>query len=155
RKGLSPLAEVAKTIAESLRPFEGPMLPVLARAVRDLTGVRVPPDAWNLSDLPPYLRFYFRVTDRGKPLAEALDLVDLRDRAAAVAREAWGRRARPSWAREGLTSWSFEALPEHVTVEIDGHRLFAYPALVDTESSVALRPLPSLAAAAEATRAGL
>jgi ATP-dependent helicase HrpA len=155
RKGITPLAEVAKTLSESLRSFEGPMLPALARAVHDLTGVRVPPDAWRTDDLPPHLRYYYRVSDRAQILAEGRDLGALQDRLAAAAREAWARLPRPAWAREGLTSWSFEALPEHVTVEIDGEPMHAYPALIDAENSVALRPLPSPRAAAEATRAGL
>ena len=102
RKGLVPVPEVARTLAENLRPFDGRMLPALARAVHDLTGVRVPPDAWSLADLPPYLRFYYRVTDGDRPLAEGRHLDDLKDRLAALAREAWARLPRQSWARGGL-----------------------------------------------------
>jgi ATP-dependent helicase HrpA len=172
RKCLVPVPDLARTLAENLRPFEGPshggaasgptplapaepMLDVLSRAVLDLTGVRVPSAAWDLAGLPPYLRFYFRVVDGEREVGEGRDLADLQARLSAVAREAWGRLPRPAWAREGLTSWSFDALPESVPVEIDGRRLLAYPALVDGESSVALRLLASPAAAEEATRAGL
>jgi ATP-dependent helicase HrpA len=155
RKGLVPVPEVARTVAESLRPFEGPMLASLARAVFDLTGVRVPPEAWDLRSLPPYLRFWFRVVDGDRAVAEGRDLAELRERFGAVARGVWQKLPRQSWEREGLTGWTFEALPEQVSVEMAGQRLFAYPALCDTETAVALRPLPSRAAADEATRAGL
>jgi ATP-dependent helicase HrpA len=155
RKAIAPLAEVAKELALGLRPFEGPMLPALSRAVQDLTGARVPADAWCLADLPPYLRFFFRVVDGDRAVGESRELRELQERFGGRAREAWGRQARASWEREGLTGWSFDALPEHVAVEIDGQKLLAYPALCDTETSVALRGLPSRAAADEATRAGL
>jgi ATP-dependent helicase HrpA len=155
RKQLVPLPDVIKEVAAGVRPFEGPMLATLARAVFDLTGVRIPPDAWDASDLPPHLSFYFRVKDGERVLGEGRDLTDLKDRFAAVAREAWSRLPRQSWEREGLTSWAFDALPEQATVEIDGVRMFAYPALVDADSAVAVRALSSRAAADEATRKGL
>jgi ATP-dependent helicase HrpA len=155
RKTLVPLPEVARTLAESLRPFAGPMLPVLARAVHDLTGVRVPPDAWDLAGLPPHLRFHFRVVDGGRVLGEGRDLAVLKERFAGLAREVWSTLPRASWEREGLKAWAFDALPLEVPVELAGQRLLAYPALVDAETSVAVRPLPSRAAADDATRAGL
>jgi ATP-dependent helicase HrpA len=155
RKALGPLPDLAATLAQSLRPFEGPILPVLGRAILDLTGVRVAPDAWNPRDLPPYLGFYFRVVEGDRPLGEGRDLGDLQDRLRARAQEAWQRGAGASWAREGLTSWSFDALPERVPMEIGGASLLAYPALIDAATSVALRPLASRAAADEATRGGL
>jgi ATP-dependent helicase HrpA len=155
RKALVPVPEMAGEIARSLRPFEGPMLPVLGQAIHDLTGVRVPPDAWNLDDLPPYLRFSFRVVDGGRVIGQGRDLGELKERFAARAREAWAALPKTSWEREGLTGFTFDTLPEQVQVEIGGQRLFAYPALVDAETAVALRPLPSRAAADEATRGGL
>ena len=155
RKAIAPLADVARELALGLRPFEAPMLPALSGAVYDLTGARVPRDAWSLTDLPPYLRFYFRVVDGERVVGEGRDLAQLQERFTGRAREAWGRLARASWEREGLTGWSFDALPEHVAVDIGGQRLLAYPALCDAETSVALRALPSRAAAEEATRGGL
>jgi len=155
RKGLVPLPDLVRTLAANLRPFQGAMLPALTRAIHDLTGIRVPPDAWNLADLPPYLRFYYRVTDGDRSAGAGRDLVDLQDRLGGPARAAFAKLARAGWEREGLKAWTFEALPEQVPMELGGSRLLAYPALVDTETAVALRPLPSRAAADVATRAGL
>ncbi len=155
RKSLAPLPDLARTLAENVRPFDGPMIPALTRAIHDLTGVRVPPDAWDRSDLPPYLRTTFRVTDGDRVVGQGKDLADLQDRLAVAARQAWSALPRASWEREGLRAWSFETLPAEAPVEIAGRKLLAYPALVDTDTGVSLRPLPSRAAADEATRAGL
>jgi ATP-dependent helicase HrpA len=156
RKALFPLRDLARDLAEGLRPFQGPLLPALAQAVFDRTGERVPPDAFRLEELPPYLRFYFRVLgEEGRPIGEGRDLRDLKARFSGRAREAWARALSAGVEREGLTSWSFEALPERVPVDLGGQRIFGYPALVDAESSVALRVLSSRAAADEATRGGL
>jgi ATP-dependent helicase HrpA len=155
RKALTPLPEMAGEIARSLRPFEGPMLPALGRAIFDLTGSRVAPDAWNLEDLPPYLRFYFRIEDGDRVIGQGRDLGDLKQRFGARAREAWGALATSNWELVGLQNFSFDALPEQVLVEMGGQRLLAYPALVDAETTVARRLLASRAAADEATRGGL
>jgi ATP-dependent helicase HrpA len=155
RKGLVPVPETAALIADSLRPFEGPMLPALGRALHDLTGVRVPPDAWSLDDLPPHLRFFFRVDDGGRTLGTGRDLGPLRERFGARARDAWGAAPKASWQREGLTDFSLDTLPVEAPIEVAGGRLVAYPALIDGETSVSVRPLGSRAAADEATRGGL
>ncbi|UQA60690.1 ATP-dependent RNA helicase HrpA [Polyangium aurulentum] len=156
RKAIGGVKEVAKEFSRKLKPFEGPMLEVLARAIQERTGVRVPPDSWNLDDLPPYLRFYFRVVgDDGRTLGEGRDLGTLKERLGARAKEAWAGASKANLEREGLTSWSFDALPEEVRIEVGGRKVAGYPALVETDNTVALRILPSRAAADEANRSGL
>lgn len=111
------------TLAPELRPFAGPLLPALGRAVFDLTGVRIPEAAWNLDDLPPYLRFFFRVIDaEGRPLGEGRDLAALQERFGPRARDAWAALPKGKYEKEGLTSFSFDALPEHVTLELGRER---------------------------------
>ncbi|WP_437671630.1 ATP-dependent RNA helicase HrpA [Sorangium sp. So ce131] len=156
RKALVPLREVARDIAADLRPFQGPLRPALARAVEERTGERAPPDVFRPEDLPPYLRFYFRVIgEDGRVIGEGRDLRDLKDRLSGRAREAWARVGKAGLERDGLTSFGVEALPERVPVDVGGQRVFGYPALVDAETSVSLRVLASRAAAVEATRGGL
>ncbi|XYH95086.1 ATP-dependent RNA helicase HrpA [Sorangium sp. So ce1128] len=156
RKALVPLREVAREIAADLRPFQGPMRAALARAVEDRTGERVPADAFRPDELPPYLRFYFRVIgEEGRVIGEGRDLRDLKDRLSGRARDAWAKVGKAGLERDGLTSFSLESLPERVQVDAGGQKVFGYPALIDGETSVSVRVLASRAAAAEATRAGL
>ncbi|WP_437935344.1 ATP-dependent RNA helicase HrpA [Sorangium sp. So ce341] len=156
RKALVPLREVAREIAADLRPFQGPMRPALAAAVEDRTGERVPADAFRPEDLPPYLRFYFRVIgEDGRVIGEGRDLRELKERLSGRAREAWAKVGKAGLERDGLTSFAVDALPERVQVDAGGQKVFGYPALIDNETSVSVRVLASRAAAAEATRAGL
>jgi ATP-dependent helicase HrpA len=156
RKALQPLNELSETIARALvASYEVPMLPALARAVSDLTGMRVPASAFEPRDLPPHLSFWFRVVDQGATLAQGRDLGVLKDRLSPRCREVWAALPKPTWAREGLTTWSFGALPERVAVEVAGHPVFAYPGLADLGSGVALRPFSSAAGAEQASRAGV
>jgi ATP-dependent helicase HrpA len=155
KKGLGSIPEAARLFAQTIVPFAEPLLPALGKAVLDLGGARVPPEAWNLDDLPPHLRFFFRVVEGNKPVAEGRDLAAIQDRFGRRAREAWSAGAVGSWEREGLVRFSIDAIPETVLATVGGARVTAYPALVDHGTSVSLRALGSRAEADAATRAGL
>ncbi|HSR99183.1 MAG TPA: ATP-dependent RNA helicase HrpA [Kofleriaceae bacterium] len=152
----SEIDELARDLAARLRPFDGPLLPALERAVLERTGERVPRDAWDLRALPAYLGFSFRVVDeRDKVLGQGRDLGELQRTLGQRAKQLWAAAPREQHERSGLTSWDFGELPASVTVDVGGRRLLAYPALVDAETAVDLRLLESAPAAADATREGL
>jgi ATP-dependent helicase HrpA len=156
RKTLAPLDERARELAAALRPFDGPMLAAVERAIFERTGERVPRDAWELRSLPAYLSFTFHIVDeRNKLLAQGRDLVDLQRTLGHRAKQVWAAAPRERYERSGLTSWEIDELPATVTLDVGGRRLLAYPALVDTGAAVDVRLLESPAAAAEATREGL
>ncbi len=159
RKALSslcPLDELAHELAAHLRPFDGPMLPALERAVLERSGERVARDAWDRRSLPAYLELYFRVVDeRDKVVDHGRDLAELQRTLGHRAKALWATAPREQHERSGLTSWELDALPVQVTLDVGGRRMLAYPALVDAETAVDVRLLESPAAAALATREGL
>jgi ATP-dependent helicase HrpA len=155
RKALGAPKEIAASVAASLVPFEGPFLDRITAAIFDLTGVRVPPDAWDLHGLPRHYRFTFRVVDGDRVVGEGKDLAALQERFGGRARAAWDARPKASIERAGLTTFDLDELPEEVPVVLAGTRMLAYPALVDGETSVAVRLLGSRGEADAATRAGL
>ncbi len=156
RRTLPPMGELTGTLAVQLRPFDGPMLPALERAIHERTGERVPRTAWDLRAVPRHLGFTFRVVDEhDHVLGQDRDLGELQRTLGQRARDLWARAPRERHERTGLTAWDFDALPLSVELDIGGRRLLAYPALIDTEVAVDVRLLESPAAAAEATRLGL
>jgi len=156
RKEIAPVAEVASEIARAHAPFDGPMLATLAADIHALTGVRVPPNAWRLDDLPRHLRFFFNVyDDAGKTIGQGRDLHDLKRQLGPRARQVWTASARVPWERTGLRSWSFDRLPERLPIVVGGSSTLCYPALVDDGNGVSLRALSSEAEAERATRQGL
>ncbi len=156
RKTLMPLDELARALAEALRPFEGPMLPALERAIYERTGERVARDAWDLRALPVYLSLSFRIVDdHDKTIAEGRDLEDLQRTLGHRAKELWAKAPRAQHERVGIKTWDFDALPAAVTLAVGNRTLLAYPALVETETAVDIRLLESAGAAAAATRDGL
>ncbi len=157
RKELGDLGELARTLASRLVPFDGPMLPRLAAAIADVTGARVPPDAFRPDAVPAWLRLTVRIVDaQGKTLAQGRDVADLLERHGARARAVWKESAPPAkWDRKGLTKWDFAELPRFVTRRVSGVEVRSYPAIVDRGTSVDLVSMESESAAEQATRAGV
>ena len=95
RKALAPLDDLGRELALLLRPFEGPMLPALERAIFERTGQRVPRDAWDLRAIPAYLSLGFRVVDdNDRTIAQGRDLDDLQRTLGHRAKELWARAPR-------------------------------------------------------------
>jgi ATP-dependent helicase HrpA len=157
RRELGASPALAKAASERLVPYSGPLLPALSRAVSDLTGVDVTPEAFRPDAIPAYLRPSVRVLDeRGKVLGEGRDVAGILQRLGAQAREALRRlEPAPKWERTGLTSWSFGDLPPFVTRRAMGTELHFYPALVDKKKSVDLVLLESADQAEQESRHGV
>ncbi len=156
RKLLMPLDDLARTLAAELRPFDGPMLATLERAIYVRTGERVAREAWDPRGMPAHLALSFRVVDEhDRTLAHGRDLAELQRTLGNRAKALWANVPRERHERTGLKAWDFDALPATVTLDVGGRALLAYPALVETETGVDLRLLESAAAAAAATPGGV
>jgi ATP-dependent helicase HrpA len=155
--GDGEIPEIARTLAPQLKPFDGPMIPALARAVTQLTGVSVPDTVFRPDAVAAFLRLTCRLVDEsGKVVAQSREIDDLLSQHGARARAAWKSTApTPAWEKKGLTSWDFGELPPFVVRRVGGTEVRSYPALVDRGTSVDLVLVESSAAAATALRAGV
>ena len=136
---------------ERLAPREEGLLPALTREVRALRGVHVPVEQWGLDRVPMHLRPTYRIVDeQGGLVAEGKDLADLQCSLATPVQAAISSAAGDLEVA-GLTTWTVADLPE----QISAGAVVGYPALVDEGSSVALRVLPTAAAAATAHPIGV
>jgi ATP-dependent helicase HrpA len=117
-----------------------PTVDDVASVLRELTGVVVPPDAWQLDQVPQHLRTTFQIVEEqsGKPIVAGKDLGALKRELADRVRESLSSGAE-GITREGITSWDFGELPASVSLRRAGQQVTAYPALVDTGASVAIR----------------
>ncbi len=156
RRPLAPIGDLARDLATALRPFDGPMLPAVERAVYERTGERISRDAWDLRAVPAYLSLTFRVVDEhDKMIAHGKELAELQRSLGHRVKEMWSRVPRERHERTGLKTWDFDALPASITLDVGGRKVLAYPALVETETAVDVRLLESPEAASTATRDGL
>lgn len=148
RRQFVPASDAARAVLTRLTPYAEPLLPALARELRQMSGAVVPPDSWALDRLPDHLLVTFRVLDgSGATLAEGKDLDVLRRRLAGSLRDAISEAAR-SVERTGLRTWTsdtLDSLPRTVERTVGGHAVRGYPALVDEGGSVAVRVLHSAA----------
>ena len=144
RRNFVPVPDTVADVLDGLpeRP-DGPLLAAVEHELYELTGVTVPRNAWQLDAVPPHLRPNFRVTDEsGATLAEGRDLAVLRQKLAPKVRQTISAAAQ-SIERQGLREWSFGTLPRTVEQDRAGHRVTAYPALVDEGSAVGVRVFES------------
>ncbi|HEY6556386.1 MAG TPA: ATP-dependent RNA helicase HrpA [Polyangiaceae bacterium] len=157
RKEVGPARELAPRLAAALKPFEGPMLRVLARSVSELTRAKVPVDAFRPDAMTPHLRLNLRVLgERANVVAQSKDAGALIEQLRPRAREAiQSTKGAGDWERSGVTRWEFGDLPAFITRKVLGAEVRLYPALVDRGKAVDLALLEASDVAESATRLGL
>jgi ATP-dependent RNA helicase HrpA len=145
RKAFVPAPDVARAALARLGQPRGDLRDALGAELRELTGVTVGRDAWDLDRLPGHLRVRFRVHDGGQVVATGKDLGELRQQLRPRVQAAL-TRAAGGITQTGLTTFGMPSLPRVFT---DGD-VRAYPALVDTGKAVDVRLLDSEDEAADA-----
>lgn len=156
RKNFVPVPEHVKRCLALMDPGDTPLIQALAAALKQLTGVHVGENEWDLQGLPEFLTMRVQVmADTGKTLESSRDLLQLQKRWAGTASVASVATSQNAIEQAGLTRWDFSALPELVESSSSGIQLKGYPALVDEGDTVAVRVLDSRANAARAQHDGL
>ncbi|MFF2950921.1 ATP-dependent RNA helicase HrpA [Kitasatospora sp. NPDC057965] len=145
RRNFVPAPDFARAALRDLRNHQErqePLLPALEHALKRLTAVTVPPEAWDEERVPEHLKVTFRVVDGRKKLAESKDLEELRQRLNPKLKETLSSAASGRGIEQsGLTAWP-EGLPvlqRTFEQRSRGHALRAYPALVDERETVGIR----------------
>jgi ATP-dependent helicase HrpA len=137
-------------------PSSAPFLDVIAHQLGKFIGEVIPTQAFDLDDLPHYLRMNFRIVDEaGKTVAMGRDLQAIRAKLGIKARDSFAALPPPEFTRDHLTNWDFGDLPERIEIHRGGATFSGFPALVDLGSSVALRVLDSREASKHANRDGV
>jgi ATP-dependent helicase HrpA len=162
RKNFVPAPDHARAVVARLpvEPDGRPLTAAVAAELRAMTGVEVPPDAWDVEKVPGHLRVTFRVEDStGRSIGEDTSLEALRGRLRGEVRQAVRTavsppREGPSLERTGLTGWDVGTLPRLLQQRAGGVAVQGFPALVDDGDSVAVRVLADQAEQRRAMWAG-
>lgn len=160
RRELSPLGDTVDTVVTHLDEvlgdrLDGSFLTEVVSAIRHITGVVVPVDAFDTGRLPAHLRLGFLVVDRNGSVIDAgRDLTALRHRVAPRARAALAEALSATTGFAEVREVHPDAVPDVATLVeavVDGWTVRAYPALVDEGERVSLRLLttPELARRAQ------
>jgi ATP-dependent helicase HrpA len=154
RRQLAPAPDHARAALAQLKPGTEPLLPALGRELQHLTGVGIPPEAWEPAKVPDHLRVTFRVEDEdGAPMGEGKDLDALRESLRPRLREAISQ-AVAEIEHSGLTGWTIGDLPRSVERSRAGLTVHGFPALVDAGPTVDVRVLDTAADQRREMRAG-
>jgi ATP-dependent helicase HrpA len=140
RRNFVPVPDHVAAVLDRLSTVPEPTVDDVSDVLRDLTGVVVPPDAWQLDQVPQHLRTTFQVVEENSeaPIIEGKDLGALKRELADRVRESLASGA-DGITRDGLTTWDFDELPRSVSLRRAGQQVTAYPALVDQGATVAIR----------------
>ncbi len=140
RRNFVPVPDFVDAAVDNLHPSNEPLTAQLAEQLRKMTGVRIPADAWNESDLPGHLRMNLRVVDdAGKPIAEGRDTTRLQEELEGQAEQALsGSAASQKKQSETIKArdWQFGRLESSVVTEKGGMEVTVYPALQDAGDAV-------------------
>ena len=150
RRVFVPAPDAARTVLSRLQPGDEPLVVALARELRRLGGLDVPPDAFDWDKVPAHLRTTFRVVDGERTVAQGKDIEELQRRLGRTVRDVLADAAR-TLEREDLREWTVGTIPR--TFAAGG--VVGYPALVDCGETVALRVLPTEAEQRAAMPAGV
>ena len=153
RRSFVPAPQFAEAAMSAMDMGKGALLPAFSKELERMTGVHVPLDEWGLEKLPKHLLMNFRVLDsRKKKIAESGNLYELQRKfSKGFVQETAGHPLE----RQSIKSWDFDELPELVTKKSQGLNLQLFPALVDTQDSVAIVMFDSRDKADVAMRGGL
>lgn len=142
RRAVVPVPEFARAAAERAEFGQGDPLDALRDAIRDMTGVQIPADAWDDFTPSPHLQLRFEVVDDdGETVAVGRDLEALSHELSDRARAAVAEASDDDMTEAGLTEWPDRDLPEQVELRHAGVRVQAVPALIDRGDCVDLELL--------------
>lgn len=156
RKNFVPAPNYAEACLASITPFEMPITQALAKQLLRMTGVRLPEDAWQNTELPIHLTMNFKVVnERGKLLKQGRDLDKLKNELQGKVKQSIQKVADKGIEQENLTQWTFSALPTSYEKKVANITIKAFPALVDRKHSVAIELFEQAELAELAMLAGL
>ncbi|NOZ54906.1 MAG: ATP-dependent RNA helicase HrpA [Gammaproteobacteria bacterium] len=141
RRSFVPAPNFAKACVEAIQPYETPMIETVSKHLFKMTGLMVPSDVWNITQLPGHLLMNFNIIDsNGKTIRTGKDLAILKGMKPRIESQVSAFTAVnvAKIERHGMTHWAVEEIPAVYEMQQQGHTIVAYPALVDNQNSVAI-----------------
>lgn len=140
RRQLVPIPEFALAIAERILDSKNnePLTEQISSAIKDMKGLNIPASEFYEDKIEAHLKFNFRLTDKGKTLAESRDLAALQAKFGEKAREKFTQNLEESadtWQEMEISDWLWEELPKSIKIR----QTLAYPAISAEGDKIYLR----------------
>lgn len=148
RKNFVPAPNFAEACVQALSPSNVALSTAVASHLKQITGVQIPYDAWDLASISPHLLMNFRVIAAdGRVLAEGRDLQALKNRLAADIKNEFDVEQEAAmdnvFNRDNVGPDAIEKLIDTVEFNVQGIVLKAHTALVKQGKKVNLRAVES------------
>ncbi len=144
RRNFVPVPDYAKVLLNDLTIHEQPLLNAIAEKLRDMSGLTLNTDDFDVSKLASHLFFNFELIDEtGKVIDQGRDLKAMQLNYAGKAKKAFQQSPVDTLKRENITTWNFGVLTDSEEIRTDHGVFQSYPALVDELDSVSLQYLPT------------
>ncbi len=156
RRNFVPAPDFARASKQAFNAAQASLTDALGLQLQRMTGVEVPPGAWQPQSLPAHLLMRYRIVDpKGNALACGRDLKLLQTQLSAQITSSFAAMPDAGFERDGITDWDFSELAEQLTIDQQGIQLTGYPALVDMGDSLALRIMDTPGRAARNNKLGV
>lgn len=154
RRLLPPASQLTEQVQPLMKFADGIFIEQLRLAILKATTIDVPREALSAVPLPLWMSTRFEVEgEGGAVLAAGRDLNQLKALLAPKLKA--GMLTSPNrYNRDGIKQWDFGDLPERVEIDRGGVRFGAFPGIVDSKTSVALRLFDTFESSQAATRHG-
>ncbi|MCP5459192.1 MAG: ATP-dependent RNA helicase HrpA, partial [Gammaproteobacteria bacterium] len=141
RRHFVPVPNYVRVLLEVLVPDGRRLTEAIATYLHKITGVAIPPDAWQAEAIQDHLRMRLRVLNAdGSVLVQGRDLETIKKELEGPAQKSFAALPTPEFERDDVHDWDFGDLPLQVEFERNGIRLKGYPTvLAQEDGSVALR----------------
>ena len=160
RRKLVPIPDTVSQCLEWLNPqlmSTQALATVLSRCLKELKGLTIRSQDWQIQQLPDHLKMSFRLLDTdGKTLAVSRDLASLKQEFSTSASKVFDDA--PTWEiqRDNITSWDFGDLPLQIKQPHGKLEITGYPALcVDEQGTLSIDVLDDAATAEQLHHTGL
>ncbi len=156
RRNFVPAPNYADALLQSIQPADGPLLATVTQRLKRMSGLTIPEDAWELTELPLHLKMNFKVVgEQGELIAQHRSLALLKQQLQGQVQQRLSQVAEQGIEQQRLTEWSFGELPKEYVKLQAGYEIKAFPAIVDKKDSVDIVLLDSPEQASAASRLGL
>ncbi|WP_111978496.1 ATP-dependent RNA helicase HrpA [Algibacillus agarilyticus] len=146
RRNFVPAPNFADACMKALGKHKDlPLIEAVTKELLRLSGIRIPPESWDMSQIPAHLVPKFTVVDEhDKPIATDGDLATLKHKLQGQLKQTLSKVADDGIEQKGLTQWPDIELPVEYSKKRGNYQVKAYPALHDDKTSASIKLFDSL-----------
>ena len=156
RKNFVPVPQYADACIEAITDRSSPLLYTLSQQLTQISGIKIPDDAWQIDSLDAHFFMRFDIRDQhNKKIAHGRNLSALQESLSQEVSKQFSNNIEWDIEQKGLNDWSFGTLPAVINKTLNSLNIKGYPALQDDEDSVSIVVVDTEAQAQEIHHDGL